>query len=527
MGKNVITIPATISKTTAVPLGETRKRRVAAYARVSTDKDDQLTSYEAQVDYYTKYIKGRSDWEFAGMFADEGKSGVSYKSRDGFKSMIEKALNGGIDLIVTKSVSRFARNTVDSLTTIRKLKEHHVECYFEKENIWTFDEKCEILLTVLSSLAQEESRSISENCTWGQRKRFQDGKVSVPFGRFLGYDRGENGELVVNEEQAKIVRYIYGLYLKGYNSTAIARILTDDGIPTPGGKTKWQDGVVRYILSNEKYKGDALLQKVYTVSFLTKEKRKNTGQVPQYYVEGDHEAIIDPATFDLVQSMIADDREKKRQYAWKGTFAGKIVCGCCGGFYGPKVWHSNDKYRTYIWRCNNKYKRKGEKCSSPSFREDYLKELFVRAYNEIFKDKNSIIRDFEEIEEVVFNTSELEAEQSRLQIEINDIAKAVENCIALNAHVAQNQEEYRQHYDSLVKKYETVSEELQKVSTEIQLRKVRHTLTDHFLSELKKQKETITEFSQDLLYSMVEEIRIYSKERIVFKFKNGYEIEMK
>ena len=191
------------------------------------------------------------------------------------------------------------------------------------------------------------------------------------------------------------------------------------------------------------------------------------------------------------------------------------------------MWHSNDKYRTYIWRCNNKYKRKGEKCSSPCFREDYIKELFVRAYNEMFKDKNSIIRDFEEIEEVVFDTSELEAEQTRLHIEINDIAKAVENCIALNAHVAQNQEEYRQHYDSLVKKYETVSEELQKVSTEIQLRKVRHTLMDHFLSELKKQKETITEFSQDLLYSMVEEIRIYSKERIVFKFKNGYEIEMK
>ena len=526
MGKNVITIPATISKMTAIPLGETRKRRVAAYARVSTDHEDQISSYEAQVDYYTKYIKSRSDWEFAGLFADEGRSGVSYAKREGFKSMIETALDGKIDLIITKSVSRFARNTVDSLTTIRKLKEHHVECYFEKENIWTFDEKCEILLTVLSSLAQEESRSISENCTWGQRKRFQDGKVSVPFARFLGYDRGENGELVINEEQAKTVRRIYGLFLKGYTTNAIARILTADGIPSPGGKPTWHGSVVKSILTNEKYKGSALLQKVYTVSFLTKEKRKNTGQVPQYYVENDHEAIIDPVAFELVQAMMDQRADRKMQYAGTGVFAGKIICSCCGGIYGSKVWHSGTKYRSDVWRCNNKYKKKQTKCTTPTLKEKYLKELFVRAFNELFKDKNAIIMDFEEIKDIVFDTSELESEQVRLQIEINDIAKSVESCIALNAHIAQNQEEYRQHYESLVAKYESVSAQLQKVSEEIQQKRVRLKLTEHFLEELRKQKGTITEFSQDLLNSMVESITVYSKERIVFKFKNGTEIEI-
>lgn len=186
--------------------------------------------------------------------------------------MIRDALDGKIDLIVTKSVSRFARNTVDSLSTIRKLKENGTEVFFEKENIWTFDSKGELLITIMSSLAQEEFRSISENCTWGQRKRFADGKVSVPFKRFLGYDRGEDGNLVVNQEQAKLVKRIFRLFLQGYSMFGIAKLLTEEGIPTPGGSKKWRVGNIKSILTNEKYKGDALLQKTFTVDFLTKEK---------------------------------------------------------------------------------------------------------------------------------------------------------------------------------------------------------------------------------------------------------------
>ena len=216
MGKNVRTIPATISRFTATPLTAKEKRKVAAYARVSTDHEEQQSSYEAQVDYYTNYIKSRDDWEFVALYSDEGISGCNTKHRDGFNTMVQDALAGKINLIITKSVSRFARNTVDSLSTIRKLKDNGCECYFEKENIWTFDAKGELLITIMSSLAQEESRSISENVTWGHRKRFADGKVMVPFGRFLGYDRGEDGNLIVNEEQAKIVRLIYKLFLGDY-----------------------------------------------------------------------------------------------------------------------------------------------------------------------------------------------------------------------------------------------------------------------------------------------------------------------
>lgn len=208
MAKTVTTIPATINQFTSSLINENKKRRTAGYARVSTDSDEQYISYEAQVDYYTNYIKNRDDWEFIKVYTDEGITGTNTKHREGFKRMIADALAGRVDLIVTKSVSRFARNTVDSLTTVRQLKEKGVEIYFEKENIWTLDSKGELLITIMSSLAQEESRSISENCTWGQRKRSADGKVTVPFNRFLGYDRGEDGNLVINPEQAVTVKRI-------------------------------------------------------------------------------------------------------------------------------------------------------------------------------------------------------------------------------------------------------------------------------------------------------------------------------
>ena len=323
----VTMIPATINPLTHLPSVAARKRRVAGYARVSTDSDEQFTSYEAQVDYYTKFIQSKPEWEFVKVYTDEGISGTNTKRREGFKEMITDALDGKIDLIVTKSVSRFARNTVDSLVTIRKLKENGVECYFEKEGIYTFDGKGELLITIMSSLAQEESRSISENCTWGQRKRFADGKVSVPFQRFLGYDRGPDGNLVVNREQAVIVKRIYSLFLQGMTYHGIADTLTKDGIPTPGGKKKWSLSTVKSILSNEKYKGDALLQKSYTVDFLTKKTKVNEGEIPQYYVEDNHEAIIDPEVFEMVQREMAKRGKGKKYHSGVHAFSTKIKCG--------------------------------------------------------------------------------------------------------------------------------------------------------------------------------------------------------
>ena len=524
MAKSVITIPATRNKYTAAPIGAREKRKVAAYARVSTDHEEQQSSYEAQVDYYTNYIKSRDDWEFVSVYADEGITGCNTKKRDGFNRMVEDALNGRIDLIITKSVSRFARNTVDSLTTIRKLKEHGTECYFEKENIWTFDGKGELLLTIMSSLAQEESRSISENCTWGQRKRFADGKVTVPFKRFLGYDRGEDGNLIVNEEQAKIVRRIYGMFLQGRSPYTIAKVLTSECVLTPGGKKKWRASTVKSILTNEKYKGDALLQKVYTVDFLTKKKVINDGQVPQYYVEGNHPAIIEPGVFDRVQKLMSLRHPGQNRSSCINPFSGRIKCGDCGGWYGSKVWHSNDKYRKVVWQCNHKFD--GDcKCRTPHVTEDEIKERFIKAVNILINEKDTLIEDFTAVKDTVFDTSALVQERTELQAEINTLADLIERCIAENARIAQNQDDYQKRYESLVKRYDKAKAHLETVERSIMEKQAHREMVEQFLSGLVKQ-DIVTEFTDDLWFSMIDYVTVHNKDDIRFTFQNGSEIKI-
>lgn len=391
--RKVTVIPPTINPLTRISNTTVKKRRTAGYARVSTDKDEQFTSYEAQIDYYTSFIKNHSDWEFVKVYTDEGISGLNTKKRDGFNEMISDALAGKIDLIITKSVSRFARNTVDSLVTIRKLKDKGVEVYFEKENIWTFDSKGELLLTIMSSLVQEESRSISENVTWGQRKRFSDGTASLPYKHFLGYERGENkgDPPVVNEEQAKLLRRIYHLFMSGKTTGGIARILTAENIPTPSGKQLWQPTTIESILKNEKYKGAARLQKKFTVDFLSKKMKINEGEVPQYYIENSHEAIIDPMEWEAVQNEFKRRKSIGRAYSGKSVFGAKIVCGDCGGFCGSKTWHSTDKYKTVIWQCNRKFKD-NTCCKTPHITEDEIKARFLKVYNGLISDKEPFIK---------------------------------------------------------------------------------------------------------------------------------------
>ena len=380
-------IAPTASKADAGNAVQAVKRRVAAYARVSTDEDEQLTSYQNQVEYYTRYIKSRPDWEFIGLYADEGISGLNTKKRSGFRQMVEDAMNGRIDLILTKSISRFARNTVDSLVTIRELKAKGVEVFFEKENIYTFDSKGELMITIMSSIAQEESRSISENITWGMRKNMARGKVTMAYGKFLGYRRGADGKPEIVEEEAEVVRRIYQLYLDGHTVREITRILTGDGIPTPSGKNcNWSVSTIMSILRNEKYKGDALLQKVYTADFLNKKMKKNNGVLPQYYVENSHPAIIDEETFDLVQAELAKRGGSSRGRKSGSVFDRKVICGDCGHFYGQKLWYSDASGRVYVWRCTHKYDTTPN-CGTPVVREDELQAAFITAFNQILGDK--------------------------------------------------------------------------------------------------------------------------------------------
>ena len=355
-----------------------RKKRVAAYARVSTEQDEQQSSYEAQVDFYTRHIKSNPDWEFVEVFADRGITGTNTKNRENFNRMIDLALNGGIDIILTKSISRFARNTVDTLQTVRELKAVGVEVRFEKENLHTFDPKCEMMLTIMSSLAQEESRSISENVRWGKQKSMRDGKVSLAYSRFLGYKKGADGRPEIVEEEAAIIRKIYDLFLSGKTINEIAAILTSMGVLTPAGRTKWSVSTVRSILSNEKYKGEALLQKTFTVDYLTKEVRKNNGEVPSVRVRNSHEPIIEPEVFDRVQEILAESTKRRAKVRTRHPFAGKLVCGDCGSFYGHKVWRLRSTGEHYnVWYCNHKYD--GDKtCDSPRLRDEEIKAAFEK-----------------------------------------------------------------------------------------------------------------------------------------------------
>ena len=355
-----------------------RKKRVAAYARVSTEQDEQQSSYEAQVDFYTRHIKSNPDWEFVEVFADRGITGTNTKNRENFNRMIDLALNGGIDIILTKSISRFARNTVDTLQTVRELKAVGVEVRFEKENLHTFDPKCEMMLTIMSSLAQEESRSISENVRWGKQKSMRDGKVSLAYSRFLGYKKGADGRPEIVEEEAAIIRKIYDLFLSGKTINEIAAILTSMGVLTPAGRTKWSVSTVRSILSNEKYKGEALLQKTFTVDYLTKEVRKNNGEVPSVRVRNSHEPIIEPEVFDRVQSMLATSAKRRAKVRTKLPFAGKLICGDYGSFYGHKVWRLRSTGERYnVWYCNHKYD--GDRaCESPRLRDEEVKAAFEK-----------------------------------------------------------------------------------------------------------------------------------------------------
>lgn len=392
LDRRVRVIPATKTQG-AIHSTHDGKKRVAAYCRVSTDSEEQLNSYEAQKSYYTQKIEDSPDWEMAGIYADEGITGTSLKKRTEFKKMITACKRGHIDLIITKSLSRFARNTVDCLETVRLLKANGIGVYFEKENINTLTESSEFLITLFSGFAQAESESLSKNVAWGKAKSAEAGKVTFQYKKMLGYRRGADGQPEIVPEEAEVIKRIYHRYLDGCTLGQIKRELDADKVPTAQGVDSWSPAIIHNILTNEKYIGDALLQKTYITDCISKKVKKNQGERAMYYVENNHPAIISREVFDQVRNEMTR-RSSKRKVLQKsgktelGKYSGKyaltelLVCGECGSPYKRVTWARNGKKRI-VWRCVSRLEFGTKYChNSPTLDESKLHSAILAAMNE-------------------------------------------------------------------------------------------------------------------------------------------------
>jgi hypothetical protein len=326
------------------------------------------------------------------------------------------------------------------------------------------------------------------------------------------------------ESEAETVRLIYELFLMGKTYRYIARQLTDQNIPTPRGKTQWSVSTIASILKNEKYKGDALLQKRFTVDFLTKKLKVNEGEVPQYYVENSHPAIIDPETFDLVQSEIKRRGQLGRRQSSDNPFSAKIICGCCGGFYGSKVWHSADKHRTSIWQCNRKYKD-GKFCDTPHIREDTLKIAFIEAINQILGDKDHYIVQFAELIPLLTDTSAFEDELEKVLEKRDAVLERMRRCVEENAKSTQNQKEYNRRYNELLSEYNEAEKQAEDIKIGLLEQTARKEKIRRFLELLRQTGDLITEFDESLWCATVESVTIRPDKKMIFTFRDGTKIQ--
>ena len=378
-------IPATWNLTDE-SAGEIKKLRVAAYCRVSTELEQQQSSYDIQVEYYTRHIMQNPNWIFAGVFADDGRSATNTFRRDDFNQLMDQCLKGKVDMVITKSISRFARNTVDCISWVRKLKEKNVAVYFEKENLNTLDDSTEMILTILSSQAQEESRAISTNVKWGYARKFEKGESTRQ--RSYGFRKAPTGEMCIVEEEAAVIRNMARWFLDGDSLERIKHRLEEAGIETTTGKKTWSTGTIYNILINEKIMGDVLLQKTFTADYLTKRRVKNSGQQKQYYVKNHHEAIIPKTVYYKIQEEIARRSSLKKAgtrkgktaqgvYSSKYALTGIMVCNECGAHYRRTTWAKSGK-KVIVWRCINRLEHGTKRChESPTLKEEVIQEAIM------------------------------------------------------------------------------------------------------------------------------------------------------
>jgi len=435
-------------------------------------------------------------------------------------------------MVVTKSISRFARNTMDCLNYVRLLKEKDISVFFETENINTLDTTGEVLLTILSSLAQDDSRKLSENTKWGIARQFESGRVMVNTTRFLGYDKNEDGELIINKEQAELVRRVFAEYLDGKSYAAIAKGLMNDGIKTVTGNIKWWDSTISGMLENEKYYGDALLQKTITVDFLAHKRIENKGQVQKYHIEGNHPAIITKEIFDKVQDEkecrallkgnLVGDRHK---YSSKYSFSGKVFCGSCGNIYRRRQWNSTNTSKKIVWQCKTYIMDGKDACGAKAVDEKVLMQVFVKMFNKIYENRQSFIKTMTENIEMIILLKPDIGETEALDNRIEELKNALKKLIRFQVNNNVDSEVYNEEYKNISEELEEVRKKRLELDKAIESKDGLKQRFDEIVQTINSRDSLLEEFDEEIFNALVEKIEIISPAHFVFALKSGMRVE--
>ena len=518
------------------------RKRVAAYCRVSTDSEDQLNSYRSQVKYYTDKISENRDWMMAGIYADEAITGTQVAKREGFQKMINDCMDGHIDMVITKSISRFARNTLDTLKYVRMLKDKAIAVFFEDENINTLSMDGELLLVVLSSVAQQEVENISSNVKKGLAMKMSRGEI-VGFAGALGYDYDpETKSLTVNEEEAKIVRYIFKRYIEGMGAHVIARELEQMGALTGRGSKTWHDTTVLGIIKNEKYKGDLLQGKTFTVDPISKRRLDNQGEADQYLMKDHHEPIISEETWEQAQAILQkragcrtnanmDPSKYREQFSRRYAFSCMIKCGFCGASLTRRNWHSGSKYNKVIWTCISSSKYGKKNCpESKGIAEEVLMSAFVESFRIITDDRKDVLEEFLQRTEEALNSTGTRQEIERVKKELNQLEAKQKKLLDLHLDSKIDFGTYQDKKAELTKEQQLKTTELLQLQGNAGAEKDLHKRIDA-MRKLLTDAPILKEFDRNVFESIVEKVIVggYDDEgnadpyMITFVYKTGFE----
>ena len=512
--------------------------RVAAYCRVSTDHEEQETSIENQITYYENLIRSKPEWEYAGVFYDDGISGTQDDNRPGFMELIRLCKKGKVDLILVKSLSRFSRNTLQCISYIRMLKERGITVRFEKEGLDTSMATSEIYFTWTSAFAQGESESLSNNVKWGIRKGFAQGKFPFPYKSMLGYRKSSDGTPEIVPEEAEHVRLIFRLFLLGRSLRQIKEALERRDILTPKGNREWSLTTIENILRNEKYMGDVLLQKTFSPDFLTKKKKKNNGELTQYYITDNHPAIIGREDFLQTQAELTRRAGKKKvskkktksalgKYCSKYTLSERLVCGECGSMYRRVMWTRKDGKKP-MWRCINRLEFGTQYCKhSPSLPEGPLHQAILACIQKVAGNREDILQSLREVRDNLLAFPDTNASTFSLQQKIDQLQQEMAALVKIMAQGGDSQF-YAAKLRELSEQKVKLARQLQESQQQQQEGKIRAYQEQQALIVLSNEDSLdLTEFHEDFIRRVIEQVTVLSKDRILVRFVGGFEVEGK